>query len=310
MKKKILIIGGSGFVGSNIIKKINHNKYIVYATSFRSKKKHDGNVKFFRGNLLNSKFCDRITKSMDIVVMCAAVSTGAKDIENNPMRHVDNNVIMNLNILKVCKKNKVKKFIFLSSNTVYPEGKKSMVETDLNYKMFHKYFNVGWMKIFSEKLCEMYKNDMKIIIVRPANLYGPFDKFDPEKSKVIPSLIRKFENRKIVEVWGDGKDVKDFLYIEDFVDGLIKLINKINRFEIFNISSSKPTSLKKIIFILQKIYSYKKVKISFNKKKPSMIPYRKISNKKFKSISKHKFKFSIEAGLNKTVEWYKKNKDY
>ena len=89
--------------------------------------------------------------------MCAAVSSGAMIIQNNPMYHVNDNIIMNMNILKASAGNKVKKFIFLSSNTVYPVSKKSMTEKNLNYSLFSKYFNVGWMKIFSEKLCEMYK---------------------------------------------------------------------------------------------------------------------------------------------------------
>ena len=99
---------------------------------------------------------------------------------------------MNLNILKASSQNKVKKFIFISSNTVYPVNRKPMREHDVNFTLFHKYFNVGWMKIFSEKLCEMYKKKMNITIIRPGNIYGPHDKFDPVKSKVIPSLIRKF----------------------------------------------------------------------------------------------------------------------
>ena len=73
------------------------------------------------------------------------------------------------------------------------------------------------MKIYTEKISEVYAKKMKILIVRPANLYGPFDKFDPSVAKVIPSLIYKFENHKKVEVWGNGKEIKDFLFIEDFV---------------------------------------------------------------------------------------------
>ena len=72
----------------------------------------------------------------------------------------------------------------------------------------------------------MYKNKMNILILRPGNIYGPHDKFDPVKSKVIPSLIRKFEKRKIIEVWGDGNDIKDFIYVEDFVEIVLKLLKK------------------------------------------------------------------------------------
>ncbi len=308
MKSKILVVGGSGFVGTNILKKINYNKYKVYATRNKSKNYFKNkNIKYFKGNLKNFKFCERITKSIDIIVMCAAVSSGAMIIQNNPMFHVNDNILMNLNILKAAKKNKIKKFIFLSSNTVYPVSKKPMKENDINYELFYKYFNVGWMKIFSEKLCEMYKKDMKICIIRPANLYGPFDKFDPVKSKVIPSLIRKFENEKIVEIWGSGKDIKDFLYINDFVSNLLLIIEKFNKFEILNISSSKSLSLIKIINILKRIYSNKKLEIIFNSNKPSMIPFRKISSAKVKKLINFKLDYNIESGLKETIKWYRKN---
>ena len=73
------------------------------------------------------------------------------------------------------------------------------------------------IKIFSEKICQMYKNKMNILIIRPGNIFGPNDKFDLVRSKVVPSLIRKFETKKNIEIWGDGKDIKDFIYIDDFV---------------------------------------------------------------------------------------------
>ena len=309
MKSNILIVGGSGFVGTNILKKINHSKYNVFATRNKSKKYLKNNkIKYFKGNLKNLKFCEKITDSIDIVIMCAAVSSGAMVIQNNPMFHVDDNIIMNQNILKASAKNKIKKFIFLSSNTVYPVSKKPMQEKDMNYDLFHKYFNVGWMKIFSEKLCEMYKDKMIINIIRPANLYGPYDKFDPTRSKVIPALIRKFEKQNTIEVWGSGKDVKDFLFIEDFVLNLLTVVEKVNRFSILNICSSNSISLIKILGILKKIHKPKTKKIRFNKTKPSMISFRKISNKKIKSLIKFKLFNSLEEGIIKTAEWYKKNK--
>lgn len=309
MKKKILIVGGSGFIGTNILKKINKSTYQIYASTFKSKKYLKvKNVKYIKGNLKNINFCRKITKSIDSVIMCAAVSSGAMVMQQNPMFHVDDNVLMNLNILKASSENKVKKFIFISSNTVYPVSKKTMNEKNVNYSLFDKYFNVGWMKIFSEKICQMYKNKMNILILRPGNIYGPHDKFDPVKSKVIPSLIRKFEKRKIIEVWGDGNDIKDFIYVEDFVEIVLKLLKKPFNFLILNVASGKSISLRKIINILSDKYKVEKKNIVYNKSKPSMIPVRKINIQKLKVIINFSLKFSIKKGLIKTIEWYKKNK--
>ncbi len=307
MKKKIIIIGGSGFVGTNILKKIDKKRNNVFSTSFRNKNyQRIKNIKYYKGNLKNLNFCRKITKSKDIVIMCAAVSSGAMIMQKNPMFHVDDNVLMNMNILKASSENKVKKFIFISSNTVYPVSKRAMSEKDVNYSLFNKYFNVGWMKIFSEKICQMYKNKMNILIVRPGNIFGPHDKFDLVRSKVVPSLIRKFEENKNVEVWGDGKDVKDFIYIEDFVAILLRLMNMPFKFMIINVASGKSISLKKIIDFLSKIYKIDKKNIKFNFNKPTMIPVRRINICKLKKLIKFKPKFTLEKGLLDTIKWYKR----
>jgi len=309
MKNKIIIIGGSGFIGTNILKKINKKKSHIFSTFFKNKEFYKINgVKYFKGNLKNLNFCREITRSMDIVIMSAAVSSGAMVMQKNPLFHVDDNIIMNLNILKASSENNVKKFIFISSNTVYPVSIKAMTEKDVDYSLFDKYFNVGWMKIFSEKICQMYKNKMNILILRPGNIYGPHDKFDPVKSKVIPSLIRKFEKNKIIEVWGDGNDIKDFIYVEDFVEIVLKLLKKPFNFLILNVASGKSISLRKIINILSDKYKVEKKNIVYNKSKPSMIPVRKINIQKLKGIINFSLKFSIKKGLIKTIEWYKKNK--
>ncbi len=305
-KKKILVVGGSGFLGINILKKLDKKKNIISSTQFKNKKFcRIKNVKYSKGDLRNLNFCKKITKSIDIVFMCAAVSSGAKDIENNPMLHVDDNIKMNLNIIKAAAENKIKKFIFISSNVVYPNQKKRMLEKDVNYSFYKKYFNVGWMKIFSEKLCEMYKDRMKILVVRPANLYGPYDKFDPTKSKVIPSLIRKFEKNKIIKVWGNGNDIKDFMYIEDFVDALLQIVKKYKNYMVLNVGTGNSIKLKKVIKHLKKFYN--KSNILYDKKMPTMVPVRRININKFKSFTRYKIKFSIEKGLEKTIKWYKYN---
>ena len=112
---------------------------------------------------------------------------------------------------------------------------------------------------------------------------------------------------KNIEVWGSGKDVKDFIFIEDFVDNLLSILEKINKYTVLNIASSKPVSLRKIIDILKKNIVTKN-QITFNKDKPTMIPFRKISNKKIKRMIKFRLNFTIQEGLKKTIKWYRVNK--
>ena len=237
--------------------------------------------------------------------MSAAFTAGAKVIDNNPMEFVTVNTQINLNILNACKKNKIKKFIFLSSSIVYPNKSKPMKENEVNYSFFEKYNNVAWMKLYTEKVCEMYNNFFDVLILRPSNLYGPHDKFDKLNAKVIPSLIRKFNNEKEIEIWGDGKDIKDFLYIDDFVKILIYLIKNKKKFLILNVGSGKSVNLMQIIYIIQSYYSHKK--FYFKKNSPKMIPVRKINIDRLKKFVNLKNFINLKNGLEKTIKWYKKN---
>jgi GDP-L-fucose synthase len=317
MKKNLLVTGGSGFIGINLLKELSKlKKYKITATYFKAKNFYKVNqVNYVKTDLENLRNCLKICKNMDIIVMCAANSSGAAVMEKTPLVHLTPNVRMNLNMLEAAYSQGVGKFIFISSNTVYPVSNFAMKETDAKFDFFEKYHVVGWMKRFSEIVCEIYskkiKNPMKTIVVRPGNLYGPYDKFDPEKAKVIPSLITKIVNRQNpINVWGNGKDLKDFLYIDDFCRLLTKIINLNTDFNIFNIASGKSITVKDVLKILMKIENLKNTRVFYDLSKPTMIPKRLISISKIKKEFTYKSLISIEEGLKRTLKWYKEKKIY
>ena len=180
---KVLITGGAGFVGSNLINYLLDLGANVTATyhinppQIKNKK-----INWFKGDLTSSDFCTTICKDQEIVFMCAANTSGASVMTETPLVHVTPNVVMNSYMLESAHKAKVQKFVFISSNTVYPLSDFPLKEEDSIGELFDKYFCVGSMKRFSEILCEMYskkiKNPMTTIIVRPGNLYGDYDDFD------------------------------------------------------------------------------------------------------------------------------------
>ena len=166
------------------------------------------------------------------------------------------------------------------------------------------------MKRFTEIVCEMYTNrikePMKTIVVRPGNLYGPYDKFDWEKSKVIPAIMRRaIEKHHPLEVWGDGMDLKDFLYIDDCIDGLILAMENLNEFQPINIASGIPVTIKDVLSQILKSTDYVYADIQYDISKPTMIPKRLIDI----SLAKEKLGFepkvSLQDGIYKTVRWYK-----
>ncbi len=201
-------------------------------------------------------------------------------------------------------------FLFISSNTVYPITASPVKEDDVTNEFYESYHIVAWMKRFTEIICDMYatrvKNPMKTIVVRPGNLYGPHDKFDWEKSKVIPALIRRaVEKHDPFVVWGDGMDLKDFLYINDCVEGLILAMEKLEGFEPINIASGEPVTIRDVLSLILKASDYENAPVEYDSTKPTMIPKRMIDITLAKEKLGFQPKVSLEEGLQKTIKWYK-----
>jgi len=148
---------------------------------------------------------------------------------------------------------------------------------------------------------------MQTVIVRPANIYGPLDDFEWETSHVLPALIRRVVERHApIKVWGDGRDIKDFIYIDDFIEGMLLAMEKIEGFDMVNIASGKQYNLRDILDTIIRLDGYENAEIIYDSSKPTMIPKRLIDPSKAKNLFGFESETSIEAGLKKTIEWYRK----
>ena len=309
--KKVLVAGGAGFVGTNLVQKLLELEAKVRAVDIKELQIKDERIEYFQADLTQKQNCQKAVEGVEYVFMMAANTSGAQVMEKTPLVHVTPNLIMNSLMLEDSYEAGVKKFLFHSSSTVYPVSDKPCKENDMKYgDLFSKYYFVGWMKQFSEVLCEMYtrvKNPMKTIVVRPANIYGPYSDFELETSHVIPALIRKvIERQNPIEVWGDGNEVKDFIYVDDLVEGDLLAMEKLESFEPLNIASGRPCSVKEVLEAILKADNYQDAKIVFDSSKPTMIPKRLIDPSRAKKLLGFEAKTSFVQGIKNTVEWYKK----
>lgn len=311
-KKKVLICGASGFIGRNIYEALSQRDdldvYGVYLTDSFS-----DSPNLMQADLTNKEDVKRVTRGMDIIIQAAAITTGAKDVVERPYIHVTDNLIMNALIYQAAYDNAVSRVIFFSCTVMYPSSDNALKETDLdlNAPMFEKYFGGGWMKVYVEKLCEFYSRlkRTKFTVIRHSNIYGPYDKFDPEKSHVLAATILKVMNAKdnTITVWGEGKEARDLLYISDLVNLVERIIDKQNyAFGLFNAGTGKAISIDMLVRKIIEI-SGKNLTLQYDKTKPT------IATKIFLNSSRAKEKFgwepkvNLEEGIRKTLDWYSKN---
>ena len=231
-------------------------------------------------------------------------------MEKTPLVHLTPNLIMNARMLEAAYAAGVNKTLFISSNTVYPVSDDPVKEADVTNEFFHKYFIVAWMKRFTEIMCEMYarkiKTPMQTVVVRPANAYGPGDKFDWETSHVLPALIRRVvERHDPIRVWGDGTDIKDFIYVDDLVEGMLLAMERLEDFEPVNLASGRGCCLRDVLELVIRLDDYAGARIEYDASKPTMIPKRLIDPSKARRILGFEATTSLEAGLRKTIAWYR-----
>jgi GDP-L-fucose synthase len=171
----------------------------------------------------------------------------------------------------------------------------------------------GWAKRMGELQLESYKvqyDFSNFSIVRPANVYGPYDNFDVNNAMVVPSLIRRAleEKKDYIEVWGDGSAIRDFIYADDVAQGMIHVVeNKIS--EPINLGSGSGVKIKDLIETIVKKLPDKKLSIKWDTSKPTGDKVRVMDMTKAKKLG-FKCKVSLEEGIEKTISWFLENKEY
>ena len=316
MTKKILICGATGFIGRNIAEYYaNNDEFEVYGTYFNSKPLKNPNIEMIKVDLTNKKQVDDLLASgYDYLIQAAATTSGAKEIINKPYYHVTDNAIMNSLIFRSAYDYDIGHILFFSCTVMHQSSSKPLKEEDFdaNKELYKNYFGVGWTKVYIEKMCEFYSRigDTKYTAIRHTNIYGPYDKFDLEKSHVFGATMTKVmttpENGKIV-VWGSGEEERDLLYVSNIVDFVDLAIKKQkNKFELYNAGRGESISIKDLVKKIIK-HSGKNIEIEYDLSKPT------IKTKLCVDITKSKRelgwtpKVSLDQGIEKTIEWYKNN---
>ncbi len=309
--KKVLVTGGTGLIGLPLTNLLIKYGAKVSVVSLDDKKRCPKEAKFKKLDLRNFDNCLKATNGQDCVFHLAGVKGSPDMTSKKPASFFYPTISFNTNMMEAARQNKVKKYLFTSSIGVYKPNK-LLLENDV-WKTFPSDNDrfAGWAKRMGELQAEAYKieyNWKNISIVRPANVYGPFDNFDPKNAMVIPSIISKIANSKNeINLWGDGSTIRDFVFSEDVAKNmLVCLKNNIN--QPVNLASGKGIKIKKLVDIILMNFPNKyNLKVNWDISKPSGDKKRLMSTKLAKSYGLS-CDTKIEIGIKKTVEWFLNNK--
>lgn len=307
--KKVLVTGGTGLIGRPLVELLLAAGAEVTIVSLDDPCRAPQGVIFKQADLREFSNCMDLAKGMDIVFQLAGVKGSPAMTAKRPASFYVPTITFNTNMMEAARRNKVDRYLYTSSVGVYAPAE-VFYEDDVwqTFPSPHDRF-AGWAKRMGELQAEAYKieyNWHNISIVRPANVYGPYDNFDPENAMVIPSLInRALSGENPLTVWGDGSPIRDFIHARDVAKGMMLAIEKGINVPI-NLGSGSGVTIKTIAEIVAANIPGKKIAIVWDTSKP------KGDAKRLMSMERaHSYGFqptiSIEEGIKETIAWYLEN---
>lgn len=305
--KKVLVTGGTGLIGQQLIKLLKQEGANIRIVSLDNNALVPSDVEFMQLDLMNFDNCKKACENVDIVFNLIGIKTSPKIIKEKPANIFVSYLRFNTNIIEAARQSNVQWFLYVSTIGVYsPTDIMSEDELWNGFPSKHDWYG-GWAKRMGEMQLETYKIQYGLnnySIIRPANVYGPYDDFS-ETSMVIPSLIKRIYNKENPYiVWGDGTSIRDFIYSEDVAKAMIFAVsNEIN--EPLNVGSGQGISIKDLVNTAIEISDYKP-RIIWDTSKPSGDKQRILNTKK---LNDYGFlpSISLKEGLTRTLEWYKLN---
>ena len=305
--KNVLVTGGTGLVGRQAVNILCDAGAKVKIVSLDKIKVND-KAEHIYGDLTSFEFCKGITKNMDFVFHVAGIKGSIEVTKTKPASHFVPALMFNTNVLEACRINKVKKTVYTSSIGAYASAE--VLKESQNIEGPPMDFLAGWAKRMAELQIQAYKiqyNLDNFSIVRPCNVYGPGDNFDPDSAMVIPSLMyRIYHKEDPVLIWGDGSAIRDFAYSRDVAEGVILALYYGTKSQFVNLGSGKGYSIKELV---ETLHSFIDFNYKFDATKPSGFPKRVMDISLARKLIHYNPTTSLRDGLKQTWDWFVKNQD-
>lgn len=312
--KRILVTGGSGFLGTFVVKKLRsrgcRNIFIPNSRDY---------------NLVNMEAVKRLYADAkpDIVIHLAAKVGGIGANRENPGKFFYDNLMMGAQMMEMGRQAGIEKFVAIGTVCSYPKFVKIPFNEEDLWNGYPEETNApyGLAKKMLLTQSQAYRQQygFNSIFLLMVNLYGPGDNFDPESSHVIPALIKKCIDAQSkgqnsmkgaipeITVWGTGNPTREFLYVEDAAEGIILATEKYNKSEPVNLGAGFEISIKELAGLIAELTEFKG-KVVWDKTKPDGQPRRLLNTQKAYKEFGFKAETKFEDGIKKTIEWYKESR--
>ncbi|MBI4151733.1 NAD-dependent epimerase/dehydratase family protein [Candidatus Woesearchaeota archaeon] len=313
--KRIVVTGGTGLIGRSVCEMLHSMGAKLTIITLDDLTSPYGTV--IKGNLNDFKFCQHVTKGADQIFHLAGIKADPITTKLRPASFFVPMLMMNTNLLEAARLNDVSRVVYTSSIGAYPPAEIFHESHDLEKEFQQTSMDQypGWAKRMAELQIEAYRKEHGLLnrfaVVRPCNVFGKGDSFDPINSMVIPSLIAKVRqyqrNGTLVELWGDGSPIRDFLYSEDCAFGILcAAFYGTYEWPYVNLGSGHGISILELVQTMQTVVPFEYV---FDKTKPNGFPKRVMDISVAMSIWPYIPQVNLETALRETWDWYIKHED-
>lgn len=309
--KKILVTGGTGFIGRNLVDYLVSINAKVRAISRYNRMRLPREVEVIQGDLTDLSVCRKAADGMDYIFHLAAAGGGLAYNIAHPAKTLTPNLLMNTNMLEAARLENVERYLFCSSSSVYPPNIPILEEDKAwqgNPHESDSFF--AWSKRMGELQAKAFAGEynMPIAIVRLGNPYGPNDNFDVESAHVIPALVYKTINQENpLLVLGAGEAIRSFVHVRDVINAMTRVLEVCANCDPVNIASGESLKIKDLVKMIVELTEYKG-EVRFDHSKPEGQLLKVMSIEKLKQLIGYEPKIPIREGLRETIDWYLNNR--
>ena len=313
--RKVLVTGGSGFIGSHVVDRLVSLGAQVTATVFQNAANLDNlagvqnHIRTRVVDLTRLDDCLEVCRHQDVVLSIAHADGSVAFKKNRPGYILRQNMLITLNMLEAASRSGVERVLITSSAEVYPlDAPVPTPEPEAFRKADRLSDGYAWSKRMSEVAAQIWTQEYgtKVAIARPNNIYGPRDYFDEEKGRVIPMFIKNaLRADRPILIWGTGETVRSFLFVEDLARGFLELIEKYPQCDPVNFGGDEEVTLRTLAETVVRLTG-SKVEIVCDLAKPSGAAKRTTDIAKAQELLGFRPTVPLEAGLSRTIEAYLK----